>query len=115
MHNNDSRPFNFGTSLNISIPCNTKSLLTTEDDLSFKAPNFGKLGKLWYEIMERLDKRTHPKIKTQIYMDSGWLEESGVGNDAKNIEIETLPLNAIYDEVHGICFGPWFRAMPKVK
>ncbi|KAH9905268.1 proline-specific peptidase [Xylariomycetidae sp. FL2044] len=46
---------------------------------------------------------------------TGSLKEWEIGSSAKDIEVETLLLNSVFDEAQDLCIQPWFEAIPKVK
>ncbi|KAK4216299.1 L-amino acid amidase [Rhypophila decipiens] len=46
---------------------------------------------------------------------TGWIKDWEGWQDAHKVEVDTLLLNAKYDEVTDICVEPWFRHIPRIK
>ncbi|KAI1173212.1 proline-specific peptidase [Nemania sp. FL0916] len=46
---------------------------------------------------------------------TGTLKDWRIGDEAKKIEVDTLLLNAVYDESQDLCIAPWFEGIPRVK
>ncbi|KAI0107270.1 proline-specific peptidase [Nemania sp. FL0031] len=46
---------------------------------------------------------------------TGSLKDWSIGDNAKNIEVDTLLLNSVFDEAQDLCIEPWFETIPKVK
>ncbi|KAI1825900.1 proline-specific peptidase [Xylaria intraflava] len=46
---------------------------------------------------------------------TGYLKDWSIGDRARDIEVDTLLLNAVYDEAQDACIEPWFAGIPRVK
>ncbi|KAI1126433.1 proline-specific peptidase [Nemania abortiva] len=44
-----------------------------------------------------------------------FLKGRSIGDDAREIEIDTLLLNSVLDEAQDLCIGKWFTGIPRVK